>query len=163
MSSSYEPRLNYYGAAPALFGQLTKLSQSIHASGLEPALLSLVEIRASQINGCAFCLDMHSKEAKIHGERELRLYAVPVWRESQLFTDRERAALALTEAVTKVAEHGVSDDVYAEAERHFSHPELAQLVLAIGVINTWNRIAISFRSVPGSMDKLLGLDKAGLK
>ncbi len=160
----HEPvaRLNYYAAAPDLFGQMAKLSQSLHKAGLEPGLLSLVEMRASQINGCAFCLDMHSKEAKIHGERELRLYALPAWRESFLYSDRERAALAWTEAVTRLGEHGVSDAAFADASAQFSEPELAQLTLAISLINAWNRLAISFRSVPGSQDKAYGLDMAGL-
>lgn len=162
MSEAQTPRFNYYAAAPELFAQLNKLSQSIHHAGLGAKLLALIEIRASQINGCAFCIDMHSKQAKLAGERELRLYALPAWRESPLFDERERAALAWTEAVTRLGEQGVSDAVYEELRRHFDEKELAQLTLAIAIINAWNRIAISTRAVPGSMDKQLGLDKAGL-
>jgi len=162
MPFTYEPRLNYYAASSDLFNQLSKLAMSIHKGSLGKPLLALIEMRASQLNGCAFCLDMHAKEAKLHGERELRLYALPAWRESLLFTDRERAALALTEAVTKLGEHGVSDEVFAQAREQFNDQELAELVLAIGVINTWNRLAITFHAVPGSMDKAYGLDKAGL-
>src|SRR4051812_37601966 len=114
MPHSFTPRLEYTSLAPEPFGQLSKLSQKIHASGLDAGLLDLIEIRASQINGCAFCLDMHSKSAKLHGERELRLYALPAWRESPLFTDRERAALAWTEAVTRLGETGVSDEAFAQ-------------------------------------------------
>jgi AhpD family alkylhydroperoxidase len=160
--SRHESRLNYYTAAPALFGQLSKLSQDLHAAGLEGTLQSLVELRASQINGCAFCIDMHSKEAKIRGERELRLYALPAWRESLLYTDRERAALAWTETVTHLGPAGVTDDDYAQVKAHFSDAEVAQLTLLIAMINSWNRLAIAFRSVPGSLDKLYGLEKAGL-
>ncbi len=162
MSFTYSPRLRYYAAAPDLFGHLSKLAQEVHAGAIEKQLLVLVEMRASQLNGCAFCLDMHSKEAKLLGERELRLYALPAWRESLLYTDRERAALALTEAVTRLGEHGVSDEVFAQARQQFNDAELAQLVLAIGMINVWNRLAITFRAVPGSLDKQYGLDKAGL-
>lgn len=162
MSEPHAPRLNYATSAPELFGQLSQLSMKLHASGLEPGLLDLIEIRASQINGCAFCLDMHSKSAKLHGERELRLYALPAWRESTLFSDRERAALAWTEAVTRLGDAGVSDAAYAQVREQFDESEVAKLTLAIATINAWNRIAISFRSVPGSMDKVMGLDKAGL-
>jgi len=162
MSQPLPPRLNYYAAAPDAYAHLSKLSQTLHASSLGHKLLALVDIRASQINGCAFCIDMHSKQAKIAGERELRLYALAAWRESPLFDDRERAALALTEAVTKLGEHGVSDDVFAEAKAQFSETEIAQLVLAIATINAWNRVSITFRSTPGSADKQYGLEKAGL-
>ena len=162
MSQPAAPRLNYYAAAPEGFGHLSKISQTLHAGSLGAKLLALIDIRASQINGCAFCLDMHSKQAKIAGERELRLYTLAAWRESHLFNDRERAALALTEAVTKLGEHGVSDEVFAEAKAQFSDSEIAQLVLAIATINAWNRVAITFRSKPGSMDKAYGLEKAGL-
>lgn len=162
MNHIYLPRLNYYAASPELYGQLTKLAQNVHHAGLEPSLLALVEIRASQINGCAFCIDMHSKQAKLLGERELRLYALPAWREATLYSDRERAALAYTEAVTRLGEAGVSDETFAELKGQFSDAEVAQLTLAIAIINAFNRISISFRAVPGSLDKQFGLDKAGL-
>lgn len=162
MHTTHLPRLNYYAAAPELYGQLTKLAQAVHHAGLEQVLWALVEIRASQINGCAFCLDMHSKQAKLLGERELRLYALPAWRESTLFTERERAALAYTEAVTRLGEAGVSNEVFAALKEQFNESEMAQLTLGIALINAFNRIAITFRAVPGSLDKQFGLDKANL-
>ena len=119
------------------------------ASGLEPALLELVRMRASQINGCAFCLDMHSKDARANGETEQRLYALNAWRETPFYTDRERAALAWTEAVTLVSQEHVPDSVYEETRQHFSEEELVNLTLAVATINMWNRLAISFRAVPG--------------
>jgi AhpD family alkylhydroperoxidase len=121
-----------------------------------------VDIRASQMNGCAFCLDMHVKEARLHGERELRLHHVAIWRESPLFTARERVALALTEALTRIAPTGISDPLYAEAREQFSEQELATLIFRIMCINAWNRANVAVRSTPGSQDKFLGLDKAGL-
>lgn len=126
------------------------LEKAIHRSGLEGSLLELVKTRASQINACAFCLDMHWKDARAHGETEQRLYGLSAWREAPYYTDRERAALGLTEAVTRIADAGVPDDVIAEAEPHFSSEELAALLFAIVAINAWNRLAISARTVPGS-------------
>jgi AhpD family alkylhydroperoxidase len=121
-----------------------------------------VDIRASQMNGCAFCLDMHVKEAKLHDERELRLHHVAIWRESPLFTPKERAALALTEALTEIAPTGISDELYAEVREHFSERELATLIFRVMTINAWNRGNVAVRSTPGAHDKALGLDKAGL-
>jgi AhpD family alkylhydroperoxidase len=115
---------------------------------VEPELLELIRIRASQINGCAFCLDMHTKDARAQGETEQRIYALNAWRETPFFSDRERAALAWTEAVTRIGE-GVSDALFAEASGQFSEKELADLTWAVAAINAWNRVAISFRSVPG--------------
>ena len=129
---------------------------------LEPLLGYLVDIRASQMNGCAFCLDMHVKEAKLHGERELRLYHVAIWRESPLFTARERAALAMTEALTHIAPTGISDELYAEAREQFDEKALSTLVFRIMVINAWNRANVAFRTTPGIRDKFFGLDKAAL-
>jgi len=122
----------------------------------------LVTIRASQINGCAFCLDMHVKEAKIHGERELRLYHLAIWRESTLFTPRERAALAWTEALTTLSPLGVSDDIYESVRAQLSEEEVSDLSFLIIAINGWNRLSIAFRMVPGSADAAYGLTKAGL-
>jgi AhpD family alkylhydroperoxidase len=122
----------------------------VDASGLEHALLELVKMRASQINGCAFCLDMHSKDARAAGETEQRLYLLDAWREAPFYSARERAALAWTEALTLVSETHAPDDVYAEARAQFSEKELAALTMAIVAINGWNRIAIGFRSEPGS-------------
>lgn len=124
-------------------------------------MLDLVNIRASAINGCAFCTDMHVKEAKIHGERELRLYHVPIWRESTLFDARERAALEWTEIVTRLPEGDIPDEVYRRVREQFSEKELSDLTFAIGTINLWNRLNVSFRTPPGSADALLGLTNGG--
>lgn len=149
--------------SPAVFRKLNEFSAAISDSGhIDVQLSHLVDIRASQMNGCAFCVDMHVKEAKLHGERELRLHHVAVWRESPLFTPKERAALALTEALTQIAPTGVSDELYAELREQFSEPELSMLILRITGINAWNRITVAVRTLPGSRDKALGLDKAGL-
>lgn len=123
------------------------LSHYTHNCGLDPALAELVKIRASQLNGCAYCLEMHTREARAMGETEPRLHLLAAWRESPLYTGRERAALAWTESVTLVAESCVPDDVYEAARACFSAEELVKLTLAIGVINTWNRLAIAFRAV----------------
>ena len=123
------------------------LSDYSQNCGLEPSLCELVKTRASQLNGCAFCLEMHTREARDAGETEARLYLLPAWRESPLYTERERAALAWTEAVTLVAESRVPDEVYEEARRSFSEEELVKLTLVINVINSWNRFAVSFRAV----------------
>ena len=119
-------------------------------SGLEHSLLELVKTRASQINGCAFCLDMHTKDARAAGETEQRLYALSAWQETPFFTDRERAALAWTEAVTRVADTHVPDDVFDLVRQQFTEKELADLTLAIVTINGWNRLSVAFRKVPGS-------------
>ena len=155
-------RLDYKQASPKGFAAMLGLEQHARSSGLDHALLELVKTRVSQINGCAFCLDMHVKEAKIHGESELRLHHVAIWHESNLFAPRERAALAWTEAVTRLPEGGIPDALFDEARSHFSEKELSDLTFAIMVINAWNRVAIAFKAVPGSADKLYGLDKAGL-
>ncbi len=114
-----------------------------------------MNIRASQINGCGFCLDMHVKEAKIHGESELRLYHVAIWRESNLFVPRERAALAWTEAVTNLPEGGIPDELYERVRGQLSEKEISDLTFSIMVINAWNRASIAFKAVPGSADKAL--------
>lgn len=155
-------RLNYMQQSPDLFKKLVDLSMAIAASGIEPELSSLVDIRASQLNGCAFCLDMHVKEAKLHGERELRLHHVAIWRESPLFTSKERAALAFTEALTQIAPTGISDQLYAEVREQFSEKELSTLTFRVMTINAWNRANVAFRTPPGAHDKAFGLDKAGL-
>jgi len=120
------------------------------SSKLETSLLELVRMRASQINGCAYCLDMHSKDARAEGETEQRLYALNAWRETPFFSDRERAALGWTEAVTLVSKDHVPDEVFEETRKHFSDEELANLTLAVVTINGWNRLSIAFRAVPGS-------------
>ncbi|NLS17507.1 carboxymuconolactone decarboxylase family protein [Rhizobium sp. P40RR-XXII] len=155
-------RVNYAQQSPALFKKLSDLSMALKDGAIDQKIHDLVQIRASQINGCAFCLDMHVKEAKIHGESELRLYHIAIWRESNLFVPRERAALAWTEAVTKLAEGGIPDELYERVRGQLSEREISDLTFAIMVINAWNRASIAFKSVPGSADKLYGLDKAGL-
>ncbi|MEC9364830.1 MAG: carboxymuconolactone decarboxylase family protein [Pseudomonadota bacterium] len=155
-------RLSYMQQSPDLFRKVVALSTASKASGLAPAILNLVDIRASQLNGCGFCLDMHVKEAKIRGERELRVHHVAIWRESTLFDARERAALAWTEVLTRLPEHGVSDADFAAARAQFSEKELSDLTFAVATINTWNRLNVAFRNPPGSADEAFGLQRAGL-
>ncbi|MBP2563429.1 AhpD family alkylhydroperoxidase [Neorhizobium galegae] len=155
-------RLNYAQQSPELFKKLLDLSMATGESVIEQKTRDLVNIRASQINGCGFCLDMHVKEAKIHGESELRVYHVAIWRESNLFVPRERAALAWTEAVTKLPEGGIPDELYERVRGQLSEKEISDLTFSIMTINAWNRASIAFKVVPGSADKLYGLDKAGL-
>lgn len=128
---------------------MSGLQRYVNKCGLEHSLLELVKLRASQINGCAYCLDMHTKDARARGETEQRIYVLPAWHEAPFYTDRERAALAWTEAVTLVAESQVPDEVYEDARRHFSEKELIGLTLAIVTINGWNRLVISSRSEVG--------------
>jgi len=142
-----KPRLNPYQVSPATMKAMMDLEKHIAASGLDPTLAELVRMRSSQINGCAFCLDMHSHDARARGESEQRLYLLNAWRESPLYTDRERAALAWTEAVTLVSQGHVPDEVYEQARTQFSDEELVKLTLLVAAINAWNRFAISFRSV----------------
>jgi AhpD family alkylhydroperoxidase len=134
----------------------------VKESPIEQAILDLVFIRASQINGCAFCLDMHVKQATIHGERPLRLYHVAAWRESTLYVPRERAALAWTEVLTQLPPQGVPDEIYDRVRTQFSEKEISDLTFAIMAINAWNRVNIAFKVVPGSYDKEFGLEKAKL-
>src|SRR5690349_11254298 len=155
-------RINYIQQSPALFKKFLDFSMQLKDSGIEQATLDFVSLRASQMNGCGFCCDMHTKEARIHGERELRLHHVAIWRESTLFSPRERAALAWTEVLTKLPEHGVPDEIYERVRGQFSEKELSDLTYAVMAINGWNRANVAFRTVPGSSDKLLGLDKANL-
>ena len=155
-------RINYAQQSPEFFKKFLDFSMSLSGGSIEEKLHDLIEIRASQLNGCGFCLDMHVKQAKIHGETELRLYHVAIWRESTLFSPRERAALAWTEAVTKLGDHGVSDEIYDRVRGELSEKELSDLTFCVMAINAWNRASIAFRAVPGSADKAYGLDKAGL-
>jgi AhpD family alkylhydroperoxidase len=143
-------RLKYAKAFPEGIHALLNLGKVIGASGLEPSLVELVKTRASQLNGCAYCIDMHTKDARAGGETEQRLYALSAWRETPFFTPRERAALAWTEALTNIQQGHASDEVYEEARDHFDEPELVKLTLAITLINAWNRIAIAFRAEPGT-------------
>lgn len=126
------------------------LESYVKESGLEPSLIELVKIRASQINGCAYCLDMHTKDARAEGESEQRLYTLSAWRETPFFSDRERAALAWTEALTLLPETAAPDEVYELAREHFSEKELVDLTMAIVAINGWNRLTVGFRTEPGS-------------
>ena len=158
MSTPHE-RLDYSRLSADLFKKYLDFSMAFQ---MDEALALLVDIRASQLNGCAFCVDMHVKQAKVHGERELRLHHVAIWRESPLFTPKERAALAWTEALTRIVPGGVSDAAYGEARKHFSAEELSQLILCVVAINGWNRMAVAFRATPGSQDRAFGLDRAGL-
>ena len=148
-----KPRLGYrelHEHAPAISSALRNLSAAARESGLEPLLLELVKLRASEINGCAFCLNMHAADALKLGEKPERIFLLPAWRESPHYSDRERAALAWTEALTLVTEGHVPDIVYEEAKRYFSDKELANLTAAIVAINSWNRIMVAFRIPPAA-------------
>jgi AhpD family alkylhydroperoxidase len=148
------PRLDFMTAAPkgaaqALFG----LEAYIRHSGLEHTLLELVKTRASQINGCAYCIDMHTKDARAEGETEQRLYGLTAWRETPFYSERERAALEWTEALTLISQNNVPDELYERVRKQFTEAELINLSLAVVAINGWNRLAIPFRSVPGSYER----------
>lgn len=155
-------RLNYAAQSPEFFKKMSELSMTLKDSVIEQSIRDLINVRASQINGCGFCLDMHVKEAKIHGESELRLYHVAIWRESNVFAPRERAALAWTEAVTELPKGGISDELYERVRGQLSEKEISDLTFSIMTINAWNRVSIAFKAVPGSADKLYGLERAGL-
>ena len=142
-------RLDYKLASPEAFRAMIHTEQQIHKSGLEESLLELVKSRASQINGCARCLDMHTKDARAQGETEQRLYLLPVWREAPCYSARERAALAWTEAVTLIATQEISDALYVEVREHFDEKALVDLTLAIIAINGWNRMNVAFRTKVG--------------
>jgi AhpD family alkylhydroperoxidase len=146
-----EPRIDlqkHYGTP--LGRAMLALQREVNQSGLDHTLQELVKMRASQINGCAYCIDMHSKDARAAGETEQRLYALDAWEETPFYTDRERAALAYTEAVTRVGDTHVPDEVWEEVTRHFSESEVVALTFALVAINGWNRLSIAFRNVPGT-------------
>ena len=145
-----ESRLNYASVSPGALQAMLGLEGYARSSGLEPALLELVRMRASQINGCAYCLDMHSKDARAGGESEQRLYVLSAWREAPFYSDQERAALAWTEALTLIAHDEIEDELYEDVRAHFSEKQLVDLSIAIIAINGWNRLAISFRAEVGS-------------
>jgi AhpD family alkylhydroperoxidase len=147
-----EPRIDYAKTSPEVRESMMGLERYIHQTGLDQGLLELVKLWASLINGCAYCADMHAKVARSRGETEQRLYAVSIWRETPFYSERERAALAWTEAVTLVSVDHVPDDVYALARQQFTEKELVDLTLAIIAINGWNRLAIAFRTVPGTFE-----------
>jgi AhpD family alkylhydroperoxidase len=142
-------RLDIYKPWPAGYQAMLAMEAAVRDSGFDTTIFELVKTRASQINQCAYCIDMHTKDARANGETEQRLYALSAWRETPFFTDRERAALALCESMTLVAETHVPDDVVEEAQRHFDAVELAQLIFAVTTINAWNRLAITARSPVG--------------
>ncbi len=136
--------------APGALQAMNGLEKYLNKSSLEPSLCELVRLRASQINGCAYCIDMHTKDARARGETEQRLYELVAWRETPFYSERERAALAWTEALTLIADNRVPDELYEQVRRHFSEQELVDLTLAVVAINGWNRIAISFGTEPGT-------------
>ena len=142
-------RVDYRKAAPDAFKAMLALEAGVHRTGLEPALIELVKMRVSQINGCAYCLDMHSKDARAAGETEQRLYLLSAWREAPFYTDRERAALSWAEAVTLVATNDLPDALYDEVRAQFDDKGMVELTLAIIAINGWNRLAIGFRAEVG--------------
>ncbi len=147
-----QPRLDAYAAAPDLMEGMRLLEGRVRNSGLEHSLIELVKLRASQINGCAYCLDMHARDARAHGESAARLDLLPAWREAPVYSERERAALAWTEALTLIADTRAPDADYEAVRRQFSEREAVALTLVITTINAWNRLAIGFRSVPALQD-----------
>ena len=147
-----EPRLDFLKTTPDVVKAMYGLHKPLSQSGLEKGLLDLVYFRVSQINGCAFCLDMHSKDLRAAGETEQRLYVLEAWRESPFYTDRERAALAWAEAVTTLTNKNVPDDVYEQARAQFNEAELSHLTLAVIAINGWNRLHIAFHTTPGTYE-----------
>ncbi len=156
-------RANHFKTIPVLIKTLGEASMALGKTSLDKKLRHLVDIRASQLNNCAFCLDMHVKEAKLHGETELRLYHVAIWRESPLFSAKEKTALALTEALTRISDHGVNEALYSELREHFSEVEISELTFSIATINAWNRLQILSRMVPGALDSAYGLDRTDLR
>jgi AhpD family alkylhydroperoxidase len=142
-----QQRFDYNAADPASIQAMIQLEKHVTSNGIDKGLRELIKLRASQINGCAYCVDMHSRDLRKHGETEQRLNVLCVWRESPAFTEKERAALAWTEAVTLISQTGAPDDVYQEFARHFTEQERVQITLLIGAINIWNRLAVSFRAV----------------
>jgi AhpD family alkylhydroperoxidase len=145
-----ESRIAYLKVAPGAYQAMLGLEKYVHECGLEPKLLDLIKLRASQVNGCAYCIDMHWKDLRAAGESEQRLYGLDAWEESPYYSERERAALAWTEAVTNIRDGHVRDEVYEKVRKHFTEKELADLTLAVAAINAWNRLAISARTEPGT-------------
>lgn len=140
-------RLQFFGAAPEIMKAVSPLNKAVDECGLEKSLLHLIKLRASQINGCSYCVEMHSREARRDGESEQRLYLVSAWKESPLFSERERAAFAWTDALTRIADNDISDELYARTLEHFSEEELVKLSVALGMINTWNRLCVPFHAI----------------
>lgn len=155
-----QPRLEIQKVAPEAYRAMAALGAYVRNSGLEPQLVELVKIRASQINGCAFCIDMHTKDARALGETEQRLYGLTAWSETPFYSERERAALAWTEALTRISDTHAPDDVYEHVRQHFTELESVNLSMAIVTINSWNRLALGFRTVPGSYQPRQHLEHA---
>jgi AhpD family alkylhydroperoxidase len=151
-----ESRIAYPKVAPGAYKAMLGLEEYLHQCGLEGTLLNLIKLRASQVNGCTYCIDMHWKDLRAAGEKEQRLYGLDAWEESPYYSDRERAALAWTDAVTNIRDGHVRDEVYEIARKQFSEKELADLTLAVAAINAWNRLAISARTEPGTYQPLRG-------
>ncbi len=145
-----EARLDYTKASPEAYKAMLQMEGVVRRSGIDPKLLELMKIRSSQLNGCAYCIDMHTKDARFKGETEQRIYSLDAWRETPFYTDKERAALAWTEAITNIQTGHAPEAVYQELSRNFSEQERVNITLAITTINAWNRIAIGFRVVPGT-------------
>ncbi|MGC5326140.1 carboxymuconolactone decarboxylase family protein [Brevibacillus sp. SYSU BS000544] len=143
-------RVNYTAVAPEAFKALLGVEEYVRKTGLDYKMIELVKIRVSQINGCAYCLDMHTIDTRAHGETEQRIYCLPAWRESPFYTDQERAALEMAEAVTLISTNGVSDELYQKVREQFSEKEFIDLLMAIIAINSWNRLAISSNAIPGN-------------
>jgi AhpD family alkylhydroperoxidase len=152
MKTNMKVRLNYGHAAPGVYDAMDALDQYVQQCGLERTLIFLIQLRVSQINGCAYCLDMHWKDLRAAGENEQRLYSLDAWRECPYYSDRERAALAWAEAVTRVSDGHVADAVYDQARAQFTEKELADLTLSIATINAWNRLSIAARLTPGTYE-----------
>lgn len=145
-----EPRIKLENAPKGAYQAMSGLESYVRNSGLEAPLVELLKTRVSQINGCAYCIDMHTKDARAHGETEQRLYALSAWRETPFFSERERAMLEWAESLTLISENHVPDEIYERVRKHFTEDELVNLTMAVVAINGWNRLAISFRSVPGN-------------
>jgi AhpD family alkylhydroperoxidase len=155
-------RLNYFSLATPAFKHLNEIDQYCKKSSMDQTIMRLVQIYASQLNGCAFCVDIHCKEAKIAGERELRIYHVAIWQESPLFSEREKLAFEWTKAVTLINQGPVADELFERMQQHFSDQEIEDLNMQIAFINLFNRFAATFKSVPGDRDKVLRLERANL-
>jgi len=155
-------RVNYQQQSPELFKKFVDFNMAFGHSSIEESIRELVELRVSQINGCAFCVDMHVKRATIHGERALRLHHVAIWRESNLFAPRERACLAWAEVLTQIPAQGVAEEIYERVRTQLSEKEISDLTFSVMAINAWNRVNVAFHVEPGIFDKAFGLEKANL-